>query len=53
MGSHYRVGTVEDLSAIQQLAIEAWSPFQKELTHDNWTKLSNLLSDEETYLKIA
>ncbi len=49
MNLTYRNGTIKDLQELKNLAIKSWSPFQKELTAENWAKLENTISDLKTY----
>lgn len=45
----YREGTHEDLLQLMELAIVSWSPFQTELTEENWASLSKVLNNIETF----
>jgi len=49
---HYRQGDIKDLEKLQQLAIITWGQFKKDLTQENWQKLSDLLSNEKTFLEL-
>ena len=42
-------GSLQDLKQIRELAITEWTQFKSELTHNNWAKLHNILTDEKTY----
>jgi hypothetical protein len=44
-----RKGNIGDLTAVKQLGQTTWKQFEKELTHENWTTLSNVLSNEHLY----
>ncbi len=45
----YRQGNRNDLAGLKQLAINAWTQFQKKLTNENWQILSNNISNEKTF----
>lgn len=45
----YRQATTSDVTGLKQLAINAWSPFKKELTDEHWQTLSNNISNQNTY----
>jgi len=49
---NYRQGHIGDLEKIKQLAITSWSPFQSDLTTENWQKLFHVLSSDNTYLEL-
>lgn len=40
----YRQATTNDLAELKQLAINAWSPFKKELADEHWQTLLNNIS---------
>jgi len=44
-----RQGDLQDLKQIKELAISEWTQFKSELTHENWEKLYNTLTNEKTY----
>ena len=52
MNIKYRIGTLNDLSALKDLAIKAWSPFQKQLTFENWKLLNRTISDGNTFREL-
>ena len=41
-----RKGNIHDLTSLKQLGEKTWKQFEKDLTNENWTKLSNTLSNE-------
>jgi len=45
----YKNGNTNDMQGIKDLAIKAWTPFQKELTPENWEKLKANLYNDHTY----
>lgn len=45
----YRQGTKDDLQGLKKLAIKSWTPFQKELTNENWNSLKQIISNEKTF----
>ena len=49
MNLTYRQGTKDDLPNLKQLAIKSWTPFQKELTAENWNSLKQTISNDKTY----
>lgn len=49
---NYRRGHIGDLEKLKQLALVAWRQFQNDLTKENWKKLLNTLSDDDTYLNL-
>jgi len=44
-----RKGNINDLNAVKQLAQNTWKQFEKDLTYENWNKLSNNLSNENLH----
>lgn len=40
------------MQGIKALAIKAWTPFQKELTNENWEKLKANLYNDNTYIEL-
>lgn len=52
MGLIYRKGQHNDLASLKKLAILSWSHYKNELARDNWTKLSAILNDDCTYIKL-
>ena len=42
----YRKGSPQDVAQLRQLGIDAYSQFARELTPENWNKLSSFLHDE-------
>ncbi len=49
MNLTYRQGTISDLLGLKKLAIKSWTPFQKQLTDENWNSLKQTISNEKTY----
>ncbi len=49
MNLTYRLGTKDDLQDLKKLAIKSWTPFQKELTDENWNSLKQTISNDKTY----
>lgn len=49
MNLSYRLGTKDDLQDLKRLAIKSWSPFQEELTNENWNSLKQTISNDRTY----
>lgn len=45
----YRQGTKDDLQGLKKLAIKSWTPFQKQLTDENWNSLKQTISKDKTY----
>jgi ribosomal protein S18 acetylase RimI-like enzyme len=45
----YRSGTKNDIAAFKTLAVRSWQQFQPELTPDNWQRLLNTLTSDESY----
>jgi ribosomal protein S18 acetylase RimI-like enzyme len=52
MNVSYRQGTIDDLQGLKTLAIKSWSPFQKDLTDDNWNSLKQTISNDKTYKEL-
>ncbi len=48
----YREGNINDLKGLQQLAIEAWKPYQQVLEPKHWERLEKVLSNENTYREL-
>jgi ribosomal protein S18 acetylase RimI-like enzyme len=48
----YRQGTINDLAELKNLAIKSWGQFQSKLTDENWLKLYNTLTDDNTYIEL-
>jgi ribosomal protein S18 acetylase RimI-like enzyme len=49
MNLTYRTGTKHDLQKLKQLGIKAWTPFNKQLTDENWHLLNQTISNNKTY----
>ena len=49
MNLTYRQGTKYDMQDLKKLAIKSWTPFQKELTDENWNSLKQTISNDKTY----
>ena len=49
MNLTYRQGTKDDLQGLKELGIKSWTPFQKELTDENWNSLKQRISNDKTY----
>jgi ribosomal protein S18 acetylase RimI-like enzyme len=49
MNLTYRQGTKDDVQDLKKLAIKSWTPYQKELTDENWNSLKQTLSNDKTY----
>lgn len=49
MNLTYRQGTKEDLQNLKKLAIKSWTPFQRQLTVENWNSLKQTISNDKTY----
>jgi ribosomal protein S18 acetylase RimI-like enzyme len=49
MNLTYRHGTKGDLQGLKELGIKSWTPFQKELTDENWSLLKQRISNDKTY----
>lgn len=45
----YRQGTRDDLQNLKKLAIKSWTPFQSQLTKENWNSLKQTISKDKTY----
>jgi ribosomal protein S18 acetylase RimI-like enzyme len=45
----YRQGRISDITDLKNLGVSAWRQFETKLTADNWDKLYNSLSNENTY----
>lgn len=52
MNLTYRQGTKDDLQALKKLAIKSWTPFQKQLTNENWNSLKETISSDKTYKEL-
>jgi ribosomal protein S18 acetylase RimI-like enzyme len=52
MNLTYRQGTKGDLQSLKKLAIKSWTPFQKELTDENWNSLKQTISNDKTYQEL-
>jgi ribosomal protein S18 acetylase RimI-like enzyme len=52
MNLTYRQGTKDDLQSLKKLAIKSWTPFQKELTDENWNSLKQTISNDKTYQEL-
>ncbi|MDB5221475.1 MAG: putative family acetyltransferase [Chitinophagaceae bacterium] len=48
----YRKGNINDLTELKNLAIKSWRQFESKLTSDNWLKLYNTLTDDNTYTEL-
>lgn len=48
----FRNGNINDMQGIKVLAINAWTPFQKELTNENWKNLKAHLDNDDTYIEL-
>lgn len=48
----YRRGIKDDLTNLKDLAINSWGQFRTQLTPENWQKLFDSLSDDETYTEL-
>lgn len=44
-----RKGNINDLASVKQLGQNTWKEFEKDLTTENWSKLSSLLSNDSLY----
>ena len=44
-----RNGNIRDLTSVKQLGQNTWKQFEKDLTHENWEKLHQTISDENLY----
>jgi ribosomal protein S18 acetylase RimI-like enzyme len=44
-----RKGNIHDLNSVKHLGQDTWKQFEKDLTTENWGKLSSLLSNESLY----
>lgn len=53
MNLTYRQGTLNDLTELKGLAIRSWRQFKPILTAENWSKLYNNLSSENTYAELV
>jgi ribosomal protein S18 acetylase RimI-like enzyme len=49
MNLTYKLGTRADSQSLKKLAIKSWTPFQKELTEENWNLLNQTISNDKTY----
>lgn len=47
-----RNGNINDLTPVKQLGQNTWKQFKKDLTPENWDKLSGSLSNEDLYLDL-
>jgi ribosomal protein S18 acetylase RimI-like enzyme len=47
-----RNGNINDLTPVKQLGQNTWKQFKKDLTPENWDKLSNTLSNENLYIDL-
>lgn len=52
MKIQYSTGNLTDLQQLKQLSIRSWSRFKDELTEDNWSKLSESLHSDHTYIEL-
>lgn len=52
MNIAYRYGNIDDLKGLKDLAIKSWGKFQRELTSENWERLSGSLNDDKTYAEL-
>ena len=48
----YRQGNINDLFGLKKLAIKSWTPFQSELTTENWQSLFDTINSDKTYLQL-
>jgi ribosomal protein S18 acetylase RimI-like enzyme len=48
----YRKGNINDLMELKNLAIKSWGQFQSKLTTNNWLKLNNTLTEDNTYIEL-
>ncbi|WP_175455655.1 GNAT family N-acetyltransferase [Winogradskyella thalassocola] len=44
-----RKGNINDLTSVKHLGLTTWKQFETKLTHRNWDKLLNSLSNEKVY----
>jgi ribosomal protein S18 acetylase RimI-like enzyme len=49
---NYRQANINDLHSLIDLAIKSWSPFQHDLTEDNWQRLLTGISNKDTYVEL-
>ena len=48
----YRQAKLNDIEPMKKLAILSWAQFKNELTSENWAKLYDTISNENTYLEL-
>jgi len=48
----YREGNIDDVNGLRELAIKSWAQYRAKLTSENWTRLSNTLNDDKTYIEL-
>ncbi len=48
----YRNGTIEDVDQLQNIGILAYSPFEKDLSQDNWKIFNGKLQDKQNFIDI-
>lgn len=49
---YYRKGTPADLQQLRNLGIETWGGFRKEMSAENWERLSETIHNEQTYREL-
>jgi ribosomal protein S18 acetylase RimI-like enzyme len=47
-----RNGNIHDLNSVKKLGQNTWKQFEKDLTYENWDKLSSIISDENLYKEL-
>ena len=50
---NYRQANNDDLEKMRSLALKSWNQFEKELTEDNWKKLSDTVGNRSTYIQLV
>jgi len=48
----FRNGSINDLEKLKKLSLKSWGQFQSQLTPENWKRLYESLSNENTYIEL-
>jgi ribosomal protein S18 acetylase RimI-like enzyme len=48
----FRNGSINDLEKLKKLSLKSWGQFQSQLTPENWERLYESLSNENTYIEL-
>src|ERR1700676_4716428 len=49
----YRAADLNDLHALQELALSSYGRLKKELTPENWVKMESVLTSDQTFLLLV